>query len=98
MEKEWKYQTIPPAQKKCWFALLRSKHKQGTFILEIVMHRFYLVMQQCWMGDPQERPTFSKLVVDLSTMLTKVSNYLDLNETIAIEAASGTETEEITTQ
>ena len=50
------------------------------------------------MGEPQERPTFSQLVVDLSTKLAEMANYLDLNEMISTVAASGTESEEIIIQ
>ena len=45
-------------------------------------------MLQCWAEDPEERPTFSQLVEDLSAKLTEMANYLDLNEMDATLTAS----------
>ena len=48
-------------------------------------------MLQCWKDDPQERPTFSRLAVDLSANLSEMANYVDLNEidvTVEMEDAN----------
>ena len=37
------------------------------------------VMKSCWQKQPEERPTFSKLVTVISTTLVGMVDYLDLN-------------------
>lgn len=40
----------------------------------------YSIMQQCWTSEPEDRPSFSSLVSDITTDLTSLSNYLTLGE------------------
>ena len=88
-----------PAQKKCWYTLLHSKHTHWhLFILEIILLRFHQAMLQCWKEDQQERPTFSQLVDDLSAKLSQMANYLDLNEIEADVEPGDADLEENTTQ
>ena len=73
------------------FFLLHFKYKQGTYSFLNCILRFHVAMLQCWIEDPQERPTFSELVVGLSSKLTEMANYLDLNEMDVPAAAKDTE-------
>jgi hypothetical protein len=38
------------------------------------------MMFYCWDKDPAERPSFTQLVKDLEALLTKETNYIDLNQ------------------
>jgi len=40
----------------------------------------YNMMFYCWDKDPAERPSFSQLVKDLEALLTKDTDYIDLNQ------------------
>ena len=47
-------------------------------------------MLQCWSSSPDERPTFSELVVAIENMLTSMSNYVDFNQfTLEVEKQKG---------
>ena len=47
-------------------------------------------MLQCWNSSPDERPTFSDLVVTIENMLTSMANYIDFNQfTLAVEEQKG---------
>lgn len=50
-------------------------------ITELVQstHR-YMLMRQCWQYNPQDRPDFTELVIDLDKILSATANeeYLDL--------------------
>ncbi|KAL3874585.1 hypothetical protein ACJMK2_037573, partial [Sinanodonta woodiana] len=38
----------------------------------------YIIMRQCWMEDPRDRPTFTDLRVQLEVLMTRDRNYLEL--------------------
>ena len=38
------------------------------------------LMLSCWKADPKERMTFADLVTTIESILTKVAQYLDLND------------------
>ena len=41
--------------------------------------RYRAVMQQCWEGDPDRRPTFSQLVTTIDTIVTPMAGYMELS-------------------
>jgi len=55
-------------------------------ISELVSHVLYFpgeifnMMFYCWDKDPAERPAFTQLVKDLEALLTKETDYIDLNQ------------------
>ena len=38
----------------------------------------YTIMLECWKENPDERPTFSQLVVTISSQLEGLGGYLDM--------------------
>ena len=63
-----------------------------TFIYELILplYRYESVMLQCWNSSPDERPTFSELVVTIENMLTSMANYIDFNQfTLEVEEQKG---------
>ena len=45
-----------------------------------VFFSYDTLMLSCWRADPKERPPFSDLVNNIESILTKVAQYLDINE------------------
>ena len=43
------------------------------------VHRFDMMMLQCWNGNPDKRPTFLQLQTSISAMLTTVAGYMELS-------------------
>jgi len=59
-----------------------KKVKEG-YRLEKPEHcdrEIYNMMFYCWDKDPAERPSFTQLVKDLESLLTKDTDYIDLNQ------------------
>jgi len=59
-----------------------KKVKEG-YRLEKPEHcdrEIYNMMFYCWDKDPAERPSFTQLVKDLEALLTKETDYIDLNQ------------------
>ena len=53
-------------------------------------YRYESVILHCWSSSPDERPTFSELVVIIENMLTSMANYIDFNQfTLAVEEQKG---------
>ena len=49
-----------------------------------------VLMLSCWKADSEERLPFSDLVNAIEQMLTKVADYLDINEfTLALDQSNG---------
>ena len=46
-------------------------------------------MQQCWASDPDDRPTFTTLSIDLAQNLSSMADYLTLSRDFADPAANG---------
>ena len=46
-------------------------------LLYITFHR-YVLMYQCWADKPEDRSTFSEIVVQLSKLLESMNGYLEL--------------------
>ena len=54
------------------------------------IYRYELVILQCWSSSPDERPSFSELVITIENMLTSMANYIDFNQfTLAVEEQKG---------
>ena len=51
--------------------------------IELSLHipNSYSLLLQCWDGQPEKRPNFSKLLVTISTMLEVIGGYLVLSTT-----------------
>ena len=66
-----------------------------TMLYDLIFHflskyRYESVILQCWNSSPEERPTFSELVVIIENMLTSMANYIDFNQfTLAVEEQKG---------
>ena len=66
-----------------------------TVLNDLIFHflsnyRYESVILQCWNSSPEERPTFSELVVVIDNMLTSMANYIDFNQfTLAVEEQKG---------
>ena len=43
------------------------------------VHSYKMVMQQCWLSDPDQRPKFSQLRAEIDGVLTTMSGYLDFS-------------------
>ena len=68
----------PPENSACSsevYVLFSMQHHMHTFFV----CRFATVMQQCWEGDPDKRPTFSQLQVTIDAMVTSVAGYMELS-------------------
>ena len=50
------------------------------YFCNVVLFSYDTLMMSCWRADPKERPSFSDLVHTIEFILTKVADYLDINE------------------
>ena len=48
-------------------------------IVTSFVHSYKMVMQQCWLSDPDQRPKFSQLRAEIDGVLTAMAGYLDFS-------------------
>ena len=48
-------------------------------ILHSLIHSYKTVMQQCWHGNPDQRPTFSQLRTQIDTLITEMAGYMEFS-------------------
>ena len=53
--------------------------QQVLATLYIIPKCRYEVIQSCWDIDPQQRPTFSRLVITITSILDPLADYLDVS-------------------
>ena len=53
----------------CWLSLLTLS----------LAFSYKMVMQQCWLSDPDQRPKFSQLRAEIDGILTAMAGYLDFS-------------------
>ena len=63
-------------------AMMKCKKKGLRFIViyayTIYTYRYQKIMLKCWERDPNERPTFAQVVIEIETLLSNSVGYLDL--------------------
>ena len=75
----------------CFFSLLLLK--QHNYCQCIYFSRFSII-SSCWKEEPEERPTFSDLVQEISSVLEAEAGYLDLSSSLAWKKEQVEETRE----
>lgn len=53
-----------------------------SFLLRFSYLYSSVVMQRCWSGDSEERPSFAELSVIIETILSSVADYTELSMTL----------------
>ena len=48
-------------------------------LLISLIHSYKTVMQQCWHGDPDQRPIFSQLRDQINSIVTTMAGYLEIS-------------------
>ena len=66
------------ALKLCAWCLLCAYQWSLLSPLSFV-HSYKMVMQQCWLSDPDQRPKFSQLRAEIDGVLTAMAGYLDFS-------------------
>ena len=62
----------------------------SSIMLELSFTYSYSLLLHCWDEQPEKRPSFSKLVVTIATMMEAVGGYLSLNVADKTNLASDT--------
>ena len=47
-------------------------------IVHAYIYRYQKIMLKCWEKDPNERPTFAQVVIEIEMLLSNSVGYLDL--------------------
>ena len=81
MAREWTHLTMLHAPVKCMH--LSHVHTVQYCWLSLLTlslaFSYKMVMQQCWLSDPDQRPNFSQLRAEIDHILTSMTGYLDFS-------------------
>ena len=70
------------AHRKCTHIIMTANINATyvlTPLLNSLIHSYKTVMQQCWHGNPDQRPTFSQLRAQIDTVITAMAGYLEFS-------------------